>query len=197
VPLSLLPREGARDDGRRHHAGGDGDVTTSGTLQDWHDFYVVIGAAAGALIGSLFVVASLGLGYLNPSRTTGMRVFLTPIIAHVAGILVACAALVAPSTTILSLEEMAGIGALGGVIYAAVICRNAWGMEVGKDDRFWYGVVPVIAYAVALGAAAMLVAGRPAGLVILAAAVVLQLIAAIRNAWDMVLFLVSRDRASG
>ena len=26
--------------------GGDGDVTTSGTLQDWHDFYVVIGAAA-------------------------------------------------------------------------------------------------------------------------------------------------------
>jgi hypothetical protein len=40
-------------------------------LKDWHEFYLLIGTAAAALVALLFVAASISAGFLTPNRAGG------------------------------------------------------------------------------------------------------------------------------
>jgi len=37
-------------------------------LNEWHEFYTLLGTAAAALVALLFVAASIASGFLNPAR---------------------------------------------------------------------------------------------------------------------------------
>ena len=65
-------------------------------LHPWHDFYVFLGTAAATLIGAMFVVASIGGGFLTHDRSPEIRAFLTPTVVHLATILLACAVMLVP-----------------------------------------------------------------------------------------------------
>jgi hypothetical protein len=82
-------------------------------LHDWHDFFVVIGAASGGLLGAMFVVASIGSGFLTKKHATATRVFLTPTVIHMATVMFGCALAVAPSLERVSFGFVFGLGGAG------------------------------------------------------------------------------------
>ena len=51
-------------------------------FHDWENYYLLIGSAAGALIGLMFVVTTLTAG-LDASRVSrGAKVYITSIVFH-------------------------------------------------------------------------------------------------------------------
>jgi hypothetical protein len=61
-----------------------------------------------------------------------------------------------------------------------------------RGDRLFYALLPVAGYALVLAASVLLLAGSEWSLEALAAAVITLLLAGIRNAWDMTLWIVIR-----
>ena len=62
-------------------------VPLSSAVHEWHEFYVLLGTAAAALVALLFVAASIGVGFFTDERAAGTRTFISPIVAHFAAIL--------------------------------------------------------------------------------------------------------------
>ena len=86
---------------------------------------------------------------------------------------------------------MAGFG-LYGVIYVTRIIfrtRNLHEYTADAEDWVWYGVMPLLAYAITLGGAAALAAGAVKALFAVAGGVLLLLFIGIRNAWDVVTYI--------
>jgi hypothetical protein len=175
-------------------------------LQEWRDFYVMIGTASGALVGATFVVATLA-GNIE-KRKIGMRGFITPTTVHLGSVLVGSAILTVPTLGALLLAALLGVGALGGVVYGVIVYSRITQLKIDWIDRCWYGILPILAYLL-IGVAAWLVfAALGPGLELVALALVLLLIAGMRNAWDMATFMImggpsapgndaNKDRADG
>jgi hypothetical protein len=60
----------------------------------------------------------------------------------------------------------------------------------------WYASAPILAYLAMAGAALLLLRRAEWSLDLLALSIALLLVANIRNAWDMLVFLVARQRRS-
>ncbi len=163
-------------------------------LQAWHDFYVVIAAASGTLLGAMFVVVSIGTGFLTSERASAVRVWTTPTVVNVSAVLIACAVLLTPLLTWELLGALLGLASLGGLIYTGVIGRQIWARQVDPSDRIWHGVVPPVGCMTMAGAAVLATLRHETSLAVLAAALLVLLVAAIRNAWDLLVFFASRER---
>jgi hypothetical protein len=161
-------------------------------LENWRDFYVMIGTASGAIVGASFIVASLASGVKE--RNLGMRGFISPTAVHLASVLVGSAILSVPKIPPLAVALLLGTGGLAGVIYGIIVVTRIWSLKLGIEDWCFYALVPVLAYAAMLGASIMIVLKLDDPLYVLAAALVLLLIVGIRNAWDMATFLIMRER---
>jgi hypothetical protein len=162
-------------------------------LREWHEFYLLLGTAAAAVVALLFVAASVGAGLLTPERSAGVRVFMTPVVVHFATVLGASLLLLMPSHTLLPLGALLALNALGGGIYAVVIGVRVWkNAAVDLSDRIGYGLAPILGHIGAFGAAVLLLLGHEAGFDVLAVALVLLLVAGIRNAWDLAVFMVRK-----
>jgi hypothetical protein len=164
-------------------------MLTPDALREWHDFFVMTGGAAAALIGAMFIVASISSGY-NPET----RIFVTPSVVHLSTILVASAVGVVPGLDGRAFGIIFGAGAVIGLVYSGVIWSQVRRRKLGWDDRLWYAPVPGLGYVAALGASAMMERDMVAGPLLLAAGLILLLIAGIRNAWDLILYLVAQNR---
>lgn len=163
------------------------------SLAEWRDFYVMIGTASGAIVGATFVVATLASG-LKEKASFGMRGFITPTTVHLGSVLVGSAILAIPTLTKLSLAVILGVGGLAGVIYSLVVAARIWRMKLDRDDRVFYVVLPVVAYATMGMAAFATVGATPENaLEFLALSLIALLIIGIRNAWDMAIFMITRD----
>ncbi|MGD0191807.1 MAG: hypothetical protein ABSD74_13795 [Rhizomicrobium sp.] len=161
-------------------------------LADWRDFYVMIGTASGAIVGATFIVATLAGGL--PSRSIGIRGFITPTAVHLGSVLVGSAILTVPTLTPLFLSILLGAGGFAGVAYSVVVSARIWKMNLDRDDRIFYTLLPVFAYG-ALAVAAIMAQWHGTGaLEILAVSLVVLLIIGMRNAWDMTTFMVTRDK---
>jgi hypothetical protein len=163
-------------------------------LQAWHDFYVVIAAASGTLLSAMFVVVSISSGFLTRDRARLVRVWTTPTVVNVSAVLIACAVLLTPLLTWELLGVLLGLASLSGLIYTGVIGRAIWARQVDPDDRVWHGLVPPAGCVTMAAAAVLALLRKETSLAVLAAALLLLLVAAIRNAWDLIVFFVSRER---
>jgi hypothetical protein len=160
-------------------------------LQGWHEFYELIGSAAAALLGAMFVVASIGSGFLTQDRAGEVRLFLTPTVVQLSTVLFGCALALVPSLGWKSLSVMFGLGGMSGFVYSLIVGTNIR-RELELSDRLWYAGAPIAAYLLITVAACMawnLIAGS---LEVLAGAMALLLAAGIRNAWDGLIFLVGQ-----
>ncbi|HEX3672993.1 MAG TPA: hypothetical protein VHU87_01855 [Rhizomicrobium sp.] len=165
-------------------------------LQEWRDFYVMVGTASGVIVGATFVVATLASGLVE-KRALGMKGFITPTTVHLGSVLVGSAILTVPTLTALALSILLGAGALGGVIYGVIVYTRITRLNIDLIDRCWYGILPILAYGL-LGVAAWLVfAAIGPGLELVATALVLLLIAGMRNAWDMATFMIMGGPKAG
>jgi hypothetical protein len=93
-------------------------------LTAWDSFYVIVGSAAGALIGLQFVVMSLIVGRpLIPAAEAGAA-FATPTIVHFGAALLLSALLRAPWPTITPAAALWGLIGLSGAAYTVIVARR-------------------------------------------------------------------------
>ena len=160
-------------------------------FEDWHDFFLITGGAAGALVGLLFVAATLTVRVEREKALRAAGIFMTPNIYHLSTALVLSAVATAPEPTGRFVAAIAGVLALAGVAASlpAMMTLRRGKVAAHWSDFWWYGVGPAVAHG-ALGAAALAIAvwGPPAA-GLFATAVMGLILLAIRNAWDLVTWM--------
>jgi hypothetical protein len=166
----------------------------------WDSFYLLIGPAAAALIGLLFVVTTLTVGIERGRARRGAAVYMTPTLFHFAVVVTASATALVPGIGAGPAGAVLGGCALAGLVYAlSVTVRIAGGSAVPDQAPHWtdvwyYGVAPAAIYVV-LGAGALTAwAGSPRAPAIAGAALTALLLIGIRNAWDLVTWLAPKGK---
>src|SRR5215472_12673583 len=163
-------------------------------LTTWQNFYVVVGTAAAALTGLLFVVASLIAGVRVSAPGEAFATFNTPNVVHFAAALLIAALLSAPWPALWPVGLLLGLSGLGGMIYVLIVMRRARRQthyQPVLEDWLWHTVFPLVSYA-ALLVAAILLPGYPVpALFIIAAGTLLLLFIGIHNAWDNVTYITT------
>ena len=162
-------------------------------LVEWESFYVIVGSAAGALIGLQFVVLTLLAEKPQLSTAEGGAAYLTPTIVHFGAVLLLSALLRVPWHAIEAFAVAWGIVGLAGIAYVAVVNRRMLRQELYRaqlEDWLFHAVLPFGAYA-SLALSALVASSRErAALFSVAAAVLLLLFSGIHNAWDVVAYHV-------
>jgi len=169
-------------------------------LAKWDSFYVIVGSAAGALIGLQFVVMTL-IAERPPRRAAEVGpAFSTPTIVHFGSVLLLCALLRAPWETEAPIAVASGFVGLAGAIYAVFTGRRILRQDAylpDLEDKAFHIVLPVVAYAMLFTAGLASLTHEREGLFAAGAAVLLLLFTGIHNAWDAVVFQVlTRPRQS-
>jgi hypothetical protein len=170
----------------------------------WDNFHFLLGSAAAALIGLLFLVATLTSGLHNdPARTArGMVFYLTPTAMHFAVVLTTSAVAMAPRFAVWVKAVLFLLCALVGLANAVRACVGIRTPHGGDGPFDWsdfalYGVVPAAIY-LALAVASVAIYVRAGWAVQLSAAAMLALLLiGIRNAWDLVTWMAPKARGGG
>jgi hypothetical protein len=170
------------------------EVGWEGSLNetDWNDFYMLIGATSGTLIGLIFVVISLAADRAKPGDEHRARIAVTPTLAHFAALLLTALSVLAPLS---NLAQGIALGAIGcaGLAYLANLALQA-PKHLKKQERetVWFGILPGAAYVGLLIAAAAWMLAPDLAPEIGGFASVALLIAALHNCWTMTLYIVGR-----
>jgi len=164
-------------------------------MASWHDFYELIGTASATLIGLMFVAASIAAGFLNEAHRAGMRVFFTPTIAHFTSALAICILITVPTLNLPRLGAALLACGIIGLAYAASVwwsMNRGLGQTVALDDQLWYALAPTICFILLAGSGVLLLFHHLAGIELVAGVLVLLLLLGIRNAWDIMIWVVLR-----
>jgi hypothetical protein len=164
-------------------------------LAAWQNFYVIIGTAAATLTGLLFVVITLISGALGrvSSPWSGIRVFSTPNVLHFGAALLIAALLSAPWPALWPAGLLVGLAGLGGVIYVFIVLwevRHRLSYHLVLSDWLWYTLLPLLAYSALLVGGILLPISAALALFVIAAGTLLLVIMGIRNAWDVVTYML-------
>jgi hypothetical protein len=165
-------------------------------LHEWHDFYLLVGTASATLVGLMFVSASIGASVYNESHTGAMRAFVTPTVVHFTSVLLICVLFTVPSHSWTSLAALLGAGGLAGLVYSGAILVSLLvrhSFKVDFSDRLFYALIPVMGYGLVVASAILMIVHSPASPDIMAAALAVLLLAGIRNAWDMTLWIMLKS----
>lgn len=159
----------------------------------WDSFYVIVGSAAGALIGLQFVVLTLIAERPPTGAAEAGAAFGSPTIVHFGAVLFLSALLHAPWQTITVAEILWGLLGLGGMVYTVIVARRMCKQPVYQpvfEDWLFHVALPVFAYAIlALTSFAASSHTREA-LFGVGGAALLLLFIGIHNAWDSVAYHV-------
>jgi len=169
-------------------------------LHDWHDFYVLVGTASATLVGLMFVAVSIGTSIFDEDHRVGLTAFITPTVMHFAAALFTCLLVTIPTQSWRTLGGLLGAGGLAGSIYCGKLVIRIFVRQHSKldlDDRLFYFLLPLLGYLLALIAAALLLAQSTTSANLIAVAVLTLLFAAIRNAWDMMVWIVIKIPSGG
>jgi hypothetical protein len=165
-------------------------------FEGWDEFYLLIGGSAGALIGLLFVVATLSRGLDRDASLRGASLYMTPIVYHFGVVLTASAAALIPHVAAWVASVAIGLAALGGAAHALRIVvvllrptRTALPATPHWSDVWLYGVAPGVLYLGLAGAAVGLAGACVWSVDAVAVCLVALLAIGIRNAWDLVTWL--------
>jgi hypothetical protein len=164
-------------------------------LHDWHDFYVLAGSAAATLAGLMFVAASIGSSVFNDEHRAPLQAFLTPTVVHFAAVLFACLLVTIPTHSWQMLGGLLGALSLAGAIYCGrlvveLIVRHRF--EVDLSDRIFYAVIPFAGHLLVLASAVLDFVQATISVDVFAAGLLTLLLAGIRNAWDMTVWIMIR-----
>jgi hypothetical protein len=166
------------------------------TLHAWESFYVIVGSAAGALIGLQFVVVTLIAGLPVTGTQEGAAAFATPTIVHLGTALLLSAIQAVPWRGLGGPAIAWGAVGAAGFLYTLVVARRMrrTSYRPYAEDWLFHFILPALAYA-AVGAAAAVVRPREdAALLTIGVAALLMLFIGIHNAWDTVTYHVFASR---
>jgi hypothetical protein len=167
-------------------------------LTAWANFYVIVGSAAGALIGLQFVVLSLVAG--RPGGVVNEqsgRAFSTPTIVHFCAVLTLAALFCAPWEGFDGPIAVCGLAGLAGLVYSAIVTRRILAQSVYRpefEDWLFHIALPFVTYGVLIVCAVCAKPYlRPASFGV-AGAVLMLLLIGIHNAWDGVTYHVFNSK---
>jgi hypothetical protein len=162
-------------------------------LQDWTNFYVIVGSSAGALTGLQFVVMALIAQVRAGGSMHDVQAFGSPTIVDFCAALFISATVAAPWQNIAAVAWVLKLTGAAGVLYSLNSIRHALkptGYTPDAEDWTWYVGLPLIAY-VGLFVSGLRLQQHPEGTLFAIAAVALSLLfIGIRNSWDSVTYIV-------
>jgi len=163
-------------------------------LAGWLNFYAIVGASAGALIGLQFVVLTLiTRTSMAGADARASRAFATPAIVHFGTVLGLSATLSAPWEGIGAPAVLWGIVGISGMVYAVIVVRQirvqaAYQPEF--EDWLFHAVLPAAAYTILAASAYAAYFYPREALFGVGAALLVLLLAGVHNAWDAVTYHV-------
>lgn len=163
----------------------------------WDSFYVIVGSAAGALIGLQFVVLTLIAQRPRLRAEDAGAAFATPTVVHFGAALLLAALLRVPWWAVTPAAALWGLVGVVGVGYSVVVARRMRTQTVYRpalEDWLFYAVLPSGAYALLAVSALAARSHTPEALFGVGAAALLLLFAGIHNTWDSVVYHVFVDR---
>lgn len=162
-------------------------------LAGWDSFYVIVGSAAGALIGLQFVVITLIAERPPRDAEKAGAAFATPTIVHFGATLLLSALLRAPWRTITTAAILWAIVGLAGVTYSVVVARRMGAQRAYRpvlQDWVFHVLLPLLAYALLAGSAYAAASDPRPALFGVGGSVLLLLFVGISNSWDAVTYHV-------
>ena len=162
-------------------------------LTEWNDFYVIVGSAAGALIGLQFVVMTLIADRPQARAPEAGAAFATPTIVYFGVVLLLSAIGTMPWHGLVKLSIIWGVVGVSAIVYTAVVIRRMKGQTAYKpvfEDWLFHVVLPLAAYAMLAISAFAASSYIRRALFFVGAAAVLLLFVGIHNAWDAVTYHV-------
>jgi hypothetical protein len=171
-------------------------METPSTLQAWIPFYTIVGSAAAALTGLMFVVITLVTSRGRANTSDGVSTYSTPTVVHYAVVLFVSALLCAPWPDVRAPEIILGIVGLAGVTYVCVLIVRAQALDAYKpdaEDWIWFGILPLAGYALIAASAVLSLASVGSAAYIRAGGATLLVLVGIHNAWDIVTYLALRS----
>lgn len=171
-------------------------------LAEWDTFYVIVGSAAGALIGLQFVVMTL-IAERPPVRAAEAgAAFATPTIVHFGTALLVSALLRAPWHSVTPLAALWGLIGLSGLVYTVIVARRMRVQTTYRpdfEDWLFHALLPLAGYAMLALSAFAAPSHMREALFVVGAAALLLLFIGIHNAWDAVAYhvLVNKPNAKG
>jgi hypothetical protein len=166
-------------------------------LAGWDSFYVIVGSAAGALIGLQFVVMTLVAQRPSTPAPEAGAAFATPTVIHFGSALLLSALSRVPWSSIISASALWFLIGLSGMIFTMIVGRRMRSQTVYQpefEDWLFHLILPLAAYAtLAISALAAPLQTREA-LFGVGAASLLLLFTGIHNAWDSVAYQVFTNK---
>jgi hypothetical protein len=161
-------------------------------VEGWHDFYLMVGTAAATLIGLLFVSLSLNDEVIIRKENADLRALATHTFSNFMSVLMFAVLFLIPHQVPLGLGlPLLGIGGLGLYNIGRHFLERrherprVWGM--GGIARSF--VIPIFCFGTLMIIATSVLLGQTGGLYWLIPVMILLLIAASRNAWDLLMRL--------
>jgi hypothetical protein len=167
-------------------------------LAAWDSFYVIVGSAAGALIGLQFVVLALIAERPPIGAADAAAAFATPTIVHFSATLLLSALVRIPWQSIQIVAALWGLIGFSGAVYAAVVARRMRVQTAYRpvfEDWLFHLVAPWVANAILVLSAFAATSHTREALFGVGAATLLLLFTGIHNAWDAVTYhlMVNKD----
>ena len=157
-------------------------------MSGWDNFYVMIGSAAGALLGLTFVVIALAADS-KPTSYRGLRAFISPTIGHFSTVLALAGFMLVPGHTRMSLSCGFGLVGTVGLIYSIVTGMHMRQIRANyvpvMEDWLWHVLFPLLTYASLLIIADLVLHAPGVSLYAIAGALTLFLFIGVHNAWDV------------
>ncbi|MEA3189874.1 MAG: hypothetical protein QOD77_456 [Thermoplasmata archaeon] len=160
-------------------------------LTGWETYYVIVGAAAGALVGLQFIVLTLIADRPRLLAGDATAAFATPTIVHFCAVLVVSSLVCAPWESMPPLAFLWGAVGVAGIGYSVLVgarMRKQATYKPQLEDWVFHCVLPLAAYA-ALAASAPWALGHAREALFGVAAITLALLlVGIHNSWDAIVY---------
>lgn len=162
-------------------------------LAEWETFCLIVGGAAGALIGLQFIVVTLIAESPSQRIAEAGAAFGSPTVVHFASALLIAALIGAPWHAIVPLAALWCTAGVAGVVYTGVVVRRMRRQTAYRpqfEDWVFHAALPLLAYAVLVLSAFPAPAHFHEALFGVGTAALLLLFIGIHNAWDSIAYHV-------
>ena len=161
-------------------------------IEGWHDFYLMIGTAAATLVGLLFVSLSLNADAITRRTNANLRLLATQTFTSFITVIMFAVLFLIPNQLPLGLGlPLLGIGGYG--LYNVV---SQYRKARLSPPRSWSRgsiarrfATPILCFTVLMVIAVTVLLGQTDGLYWLVPVMILLIVAASGNAWDLLLGL--------
>jgi hypothetical protein len=170
------------------------------TLRSWQNFYFMLGGAAAALLGLMFVALSLGQHLITEVTRHSVEVFAEPNIFYFTTVLLISAVMLVPfSAPVLFawLMLISGLIVMGRTAYHAYLMYRVALKHGDFNLGDWVGgvILPLIAYILLPVSGLLFVIFQwTLGFALLALGTVLVLIVGIINTWGLVIWIIYQSK---